>query len=104
VFAAGRGIGLQQQVDSNRSNIKQNRRDIKQNRRGIAMVAAMTDATVLPGMSNAMDFNVSYYEENAGFAVSYARRINDNLQLKGSVATSHDFEEAVLRGGVSYQW
>jgi hypothetical protein len=55
-------------------------------------------------MSNAMDFNVSYYEENAGFAVSYARRINDNLQLKGSVATSHDFEEAVLRGGVSYQW
>jgi len=97
VFADGRGIGLQEQLDSNRS-------DTNQNRRGIAMVAAMTDATVLPGMNNAMDFNVSYFEDNVGFAISYARRINDNFQVKASAASTSDFEEGVFRAGVGYQW
>jgi hypothetical protein len=97
VFVAGRGRGLQSQLDRHRS-------DIDTNTRGIAMVAAMTDATVLPGMTNAMDFNVAYFEGETGFSVSYARRINDNLQIKSAVASSNDFDEGVYRVGVSYQW
>jgi hypothetical protein len=78
--------------------------DIDTNTRGIAMVAAMTNTTIQAGMTNAMDFNMATFEGEAGFGFGYARKINENLQIHTAVASTTDFEEAVARLGVSYQW
>ena len=84
--------------------IKDNERDIETNTRGIAMVAAMTNTTVLPGNCHAIDFNLAHFEGETGFAFGYAHAVNPNLQLKISAASTTDFDESVVRAGVSYQW
>jgi len=91
-------------INQNANNIANNKRDIQTNTRGIAMVAAMTNTTVLPGNTQAIDFNLSHFEGETGFGFGYARAINPNLQLKIAVASTTDFEESVVRAGVSYQW
>ena len=91
-------------IASNRNNIARNRRDIETNTRGIAMVAAMTNTTVLPGNTQAIDFNLSHFEGETGFGFGYARAINPNLQLKVAAASTTDLDESVIRVGVSYQW
>ncbi|MBT8036640.1 MAG: YadA C-terminal domain-containing protein [Verrucomicrobiae bacterium] len=91
-------------IANNSSRIASNKRDIQTNTRGIAMVAAMTNTTVLPGNTQAVDFNLSHFEGETGFGFGYARAINPNLQLKISVASTTDFDESVVRAGVSYQW
>jgi hypothetical protein len=74
---------------------------IDKNTRGIAMVAAMTNATIQPGMNQAVDFNVAHFE---GFAFGYANKINENLQIHAAAASTTDFGESVIRLGLSYQW
>ena len=68
------------------------------------MVAAMTNTTVLPGNTQAIDFNLSHFEGETGFGFGYARAINPNLQLKVAAASTTDLDESVIRVGVSYQW
>jgi hypothetical protein len=104
VFVGGRAQGLQAQTDANSAAIANNRRDIEKNRRGIAMVAAMTQSTVLPGMTHALDANVAHFEGKTGMAISYSRRINENVQLNLAGASTTDFKESVIRGGVGVQW
>ena len=92
-------------ADNNLQNqINNNERDIETNTRGIAMVAAMTNTTVLPGNTQAIDFNLSHFEGETGFGFGYARAINPNLQLKVAAASTTDLDESVIRVGVSYQW
>lgn len=104
IFVGGRAQGLQAQTDANTAAIANNRRDIEKNRRGIAMVAAMTQSTVLPGMTHALDANVAHFEGKTGMAVSYSRRINENVQLNLAGASTTDFKESVIRGGIGVQW
>jgi hypothetical protein len=80
------------------------RNDIDTNTRGIAMVAAMTNTTIRDGMTQGVDFNISQFESETGFAFGYARKINENVQLHGAAASTTDFEESVGRLGVSFQW
>ncbi len=80
------------------------RNDIDTNTRGIAMVAAMTNTTIQPGMTHGVDFNISQFESETGFAFGYAHRINENVQVHGSAASTADFDESVGRLGVSFQW
>ncbi len=77
---------------------------IDKNSRGIAMVAAMTNTTINPGMCQAVDFNMAQFDGQTGFAFGYSYKINENLQLHTAGASTTDFEEVVARLGVSYQW
>jgi hypothetical protein len=80
------------------------RSDIDQNTRGIAMVAAMTNTTVAAGKTHGVDFNVAQFQDETGMSFGYANRINENLQIHAAAASTTDFDEAVARIGVSYQW
>jgi hypothetical protein len=80
------------------------RSDIDTNTRGIAMVAAMTNTTIRDGMTQGVDFNISQFEGETGFAFGYAHKINENMQLHGAAASTTDFDESVGRLGVSFQW
>ncbi len=80
------------------------RSDIDQNTRGIAMVAAMTNTTVAAGKTHGVDFNVAQFQDETGMSFGYANRINENLQIHAAAASTTDFDEAVGRIGVSYQW
>ena len=80
------------------------RNDIDTNTRGIAMVAAMTNTTIRDGMTQGVDFNISQFESETGFAFGYAHKVNENVQIHGAAASTTDFEESVGRLGVSFQW
>jgi hypothetical protein len=86
------------------NRIDDNSRRIDQNTRGIAMVAAMTNTTIQPGMTQAVDFNVAHFEGETGFAFGYAHKINEHIQLNAAASSTADFEESVVRLGLSYQW
>jgi autotransporter adhesin len=88
---------LQTQVDTNRDAIERNAR-------GIAMVAAMTHSTVLPGMTHALDVSAAHFEGETGMAISYSRLIKDGVQINFGAASTTDFEESVVRAGIGYQW
>ena len=77
---------------------------IDTNTRGIAMVAAMTNTSVAPGMKQAVDFNVANFEGETGFGLGYAYRVNENLQVHSAAASTNDMGESVVRVGLSYQW
>ena len=80
------------------------RNDIDTNTRGIAMVAAMTNTTIRDGMTQGVDFNISQFESETGFAFGYAHKVNENVQIHGAAASTTDFDESVGRLGVSFQW
>ncbi len=91
-------------VSKNMYDIAQNRKMIDTNTRGIAMVAALTHTTILPGMKNALDISAAYFEGETGVAISYSRRINENTQINFAAASTTDFKESVVRGGIGWQW
>ena len=88
---------LQTQIDVNRA-------DIDRNARGIAMVAALTHTTVLPGMTHALDISAAHFEGETGMAVSYSRRVKEGVQINFGAASTTDFDESVVRAGIGYQW
>ena len=94
---AAADAALQTQIDTNRAAIDRNAR-------GIAMVAAMTHTTVLPGMTHALDISAAHFEGETGMALSYSRRISDGVQVNFGTASTTDFEEAVVRAGIGFQW
>jgi hypothetical protein len=77
---------------------------IDENTRGIAMVAAMTNTRVEAGKTHGVDFNMAQFQSETGFAFGYANRLNENVQLQTSVASTTDFDESVVRVGVAVQW
>ena len=54
---------------------------IDQNRKGIAMVAALTHSTVLPGKSHALDISAASFEGEMGVAINYSGRLDENTQI-----------------------
>ena len=78
--------------------------NIDENTRGIAMVAAMTNTRVEAGKTHGVDFNMAQFQSETGFGFGYANRINENVQVHTSVASTTDFDESVVRVGVAYQW
>ena len=68
------------------------------------MVAAMTNTRVEAGKTHGVDFNMAQFQSETGFAFGYANRINENVQVHGSLASTTDFEESVVRVGVAVQW
>lgn len=78
--------------------------NIDENTRGIAMVAAMTNTRVEAGKTHGVDFNMAQFQSETGFAFGYANRVNENVQVHTSVASTTDFDESVVRVGVSVQW
>ena len=68
------------------------------------MVAALTHTTVLPGMTHALDISAAHFEGETGMAVSYSRRVQEGVQINFGAAATTDFDEAVVRGGIGFQW
>ena len=103
----GDAVNVRQLNNETNARIAGDRRlddKIDTNTRGIAMVAAMTNTTVAPDMKQAVDFNWANFEGENGFGLGYAYRVNANLQLNAAAASTTDFDESVVRLGVSYQW
>lgn len=68
------------------------------------MVAAMTNTTILPGNTMGMDFNMYYFEGEAGIGFGYAVRVNEHLQLNAALAATTQFDTVAARAGASVQW
>ncbi|MEK6231857.1 MAG: YadA C-terminal domain-containing protein, partial [Luteolibacter sp.] len=97
----GEIVRLDNRIDNVKSNLESS---IDKNSRGIAMVAAMTNTRVEAGKCHGVDFNLSNFRGETGFAFGYANRVNENVQVHGAIASTTDFDESVVRVGVSYQW
>jgi hypothetical protein len=91
-------------ISTNAAGIASNASNIERNARGIAMVAALTHTTVLPGMTHALDISAAHFEGETGMAVSYSRRVQEGVQINFGAAATTDFDEAVVRGGIGFQW
>ncbi|OUX37888.1 MAG: hypothetical protein CBE26_02240, partial [Kiritimatiellaceae bacterium TMED266] len=94
---------LSARITNNERQIAVNTEEIQANRRGIAMAAALTHTTILPGNSHALDVSAATFEGETGFAVNYSGRINDNTQINFGAAGTTD-GEGIYRGGVGVQW
>jgi AraC-like DNA-binding protein len=64
-----------------RTDIDTNRTDINRNREGIAMVAAMTHTTLLPGNENAFDIGIANFESETAYSINFARRVKEGVQV-----------------------
>ena len=70
----------------------------------IAMVAALTHSTVLPGKSHALDVSAAAFEGETGVAINYSGRLDENTQVNFGYAGTGFFEENIIRGGIGFQW
>jgi hypothetical protein len=77
---------------------------IQKLQRGIAMAAALQTPQIAPGHRRAVKLGVAYYDEQTGLAGGYAERLNRNVSVNAEMATTHQFKEVILRGGVNYSW
>ncbi|MFL2842939.1 MAG: YadA-like family protein, partial [Coraliomargaritaceae bacterium] len=91
------------QADSLLSDrIDHNASQIDENRKGIAMVAAMTHTTLLPGKTQALDLGVASFEGETAFSVNFAKRVDDGVQINVSAAKSG--KVSAFKGSVGWQW
>ena len=93
-----------QAIAENTTKIENNRQMIEENRKGIAMVAALTHSTVLPGKSHALDISAASFEGEMGVAINYSGRLDENTQVNFGYAGTGFFEENIIRGGIGFQW
>ena len=96
--------GVESRVNTLENRVGSLESNVRRNTRGIAMVAAMTSPTLRAGMNNAFDLNVAHFHDQTAMSASYARRINENLQVSVSGATDESARDAVIRGGFGLQW
>ena len=87
-----------------RASIDQNQSDIEENRKGIAMVAAMTHTTLLPGNDKALDIGVGYFRSESAYSINYAGRLNENVQLNFSAASTSAFKDSAVKCSLGFQW
>ena len=95
---------LQAGIDSNRANINRNTSDIRRNKEGIAMVAAMTHTTLLPGNDTAFDIGVANFESETAYSINFARRVKEGVQINISAASASGLSDALVRGSIGFQW
>ena len=91
-------------IQNNAEKIQANAEMISDNRKGIAMVAALTHSTVLPGNSHALDISAASFEGETGIAINYSGRLDENTQVNFGYAGTGFFEENIIRGGIGFQW
>ena len=87
-----------------RTSINANQSNIEEKRKGIAMVAAMTHTTLLPGNDKAMDIGVGYFRSESAYSINYAGRLNENVQLNFSAASTSSFKDSAVRCSLGFQW
>ena len=91
-------------IDLNRADISRNTSDIQRNREGIAMVAAMTHTTLLPGNDVALDIGIANFESETAYSINFARRVKEGVQVNLSAASTSGLSDAVVRGSIGFQW
>ena len=64
--------------------------------------AAVSIPVLQTGKDNAASMGASAFDGKAGFAIGYARRVNDSASINVALATSKS--ETVVRGGVNLAW
>ena len=78
--------------------------NIQQLQRGIAMTAALQTPVIDHGSNNAMKFSMANYGGENGFSIGYARRLFKGFSADVEAASTSQFEEAVVRGGINFSW
>jgi len=78
--------------------------NIQQLQRGVAMVASLQTPVIEYGSDNAMKFSMANYGSENGFSFGYARRLFKGFSADVEAATTSQFEEAVIRGGINFSW
>ncbi len=89
-------------VSANEALLVRHSEALRTLRRGVAMAAALQTPVLQPGKDNAASFGASSFDGQGGFAVGYARRVNDSASVNLAVATSGS--ETIVRGGVNVAW
>ena len=87
-----------------RTSVERNQTDIETNRKGIAMVAAMTHTTLLPGNNKALDIGIGYFESESAYSINYAGRLNENVQVNFSAASTSGLKDSAVRCSLGFQW
>jgi len=78
--------------------------NIQQLQRGVAMAAALQTPVIEYGSNNAMKFSMANYGGENGFSFGYARRLFKGFSADIEAASTSQFEEAVVRGGINFSW
>ncbi len=73
-------------------------------RRGVAMSAAMRTSTIAKGDRSALDLNFSEYRGEYGMAGSFGIRVNNALQVHFAGATTSEFQDRIVRTGLTLNW
>ena len=68
------------------------------------MVAAMTHTTLLPGKDKALDIGVGYFRSESAYSINYAGRLNENVQLNFSAASTSAFKDSAVKCSLGFQW
>ena len=79
-----------------------NSADIAVNRDGIAMAAAISHSTILPGKTQALDIAHASFEGSSAMSINYSRKVAEGIQINLSHASAGDSH--ISKVGVGLQW
>jgi hypothetical protein len=89
-------------IATNAAGIATNVSDIAVNRDGIAMAAAISHSTILPGMTQALDISHASFEGSSAMSINYSRKVKEGVQINLSHASAGDSH--INKVGVGFQW
>jgi hypothetical protein len=89
-------------IGNNATAIGNNSADININRDGIAMAAAISHSTILPGKKQALDIAHANFEGSSAMSINYSRRVAQGVQINLSHASAGDSH--INKVGVGIQW
>jgi len=89
-------------IATNAANIATNAADIQVNRDGVAMAAAISHSTILPGMTQALDISHASFEGSSAMSINYSRKVKEGVQVNLSHASAGDSH--INKVGVGFQW
>ena len=72
------------------------------NRDGIAMAAAISHSTILPGKTQALDIAHASFEGSSAMSINYSRKVAEGIQINLSHASAGDSH--ISKVGVGFQW
>ena len=99
---AGADNLLDSQIKVNAGAIGANSADINMNRDGIAMAAAISHSTILPGNKQALDISTAEFEGSSAISINYSRKVTQGVQINFSHASGGDSH--INKLGVGIQW
>ena len=89
-------------IATNAADIATNSADIQVNRDGVAMAAAISHSTILPGMTQALDISHASFEGSSAMSINYSRKVKEGVQVNLSHASAGDSH--INKVGVGFQW